>query len=157
MDMQLRNGKVLQPTLDSNAGLTNTMATSRETTGQPNEMKRPEPNRDVNQPAAGVGRPVARHRDRDAGGRTEPEMNQARAETGLAELLRQFATQLVLELGHAPQRVIGYEDGRNMRNFLDLAEIEFEERRLDPRLWGSEMKKYLTGDALVYWLYLRRT
>ncbi|CDJ48235.1 hypothetical protein EBH_0077810 [Eimeria brunetti] len=64
---------------------------------------------------------------------------------------------MALRLGHAPQRAIGYEDGKNMRNFLDLVEIDFVERGLEARQWGEELKRYLTGDALGYWLYLRRT
>ncbi|CDJ35190.1 LOW QUALITY PROTEIN: uncharacterized protein EMH_0024440 [Eimeria mitis] len=64
---------------------------------------------------------------------------------------------MALGLGHAPQRAIGYEDGKNMRNFLDLVEIHFVERGLEARQWGEELKRYLTGDALGYWLYLRRT
>ncbi|CDJ65167.1 hypothetical protein, conserved [Eimeria necatrix] len=60
-------------------------------------------------------------------------------------------------LVHTSQRSIGYEDGKNMRNFLDLVELDFIERGLEKRQWGEELKRYLTGDALGYWLYLRRT
>ena len=44
-----------------------------------------------------------------------------------------------------------------MRNFLDLVEIDFVERGLEAQQWGEELKRYLRGDALGYWLYLRRT
>ncbi|CDJ29543.1 LOW QUALITY PROTEIN: uncharacterized protein EMH_0050550 [Eimeria mitis] len=64
---------------------------------------------------------------------------------------------MALGLGHARQMAIGYEDGKNMRNFLDLVEIDFVERGLEARQWGEELKRYLTGDALDYWLYLRDT
>ncbi|CDJ47229.1 hypothetical protein EBH_0015150 [Eimeria brunetti] len=60
-----------------------------------------------------------------------------------------------LGLGHMPQRPIGFQDGKNMRNFLDLVQIDFVERGLEARQWGEELKRYLMGDALGYWLYLR--
>ncbi|CDJ34780.1 uncharacterized protein EMH_0092710 [Eimeria mitis] len=100
---------------------------------------------------------VPRNRDREAVARKEPEMNQAAMEQAMAEFFRQFAAQMAMGLGHATQRAIGYEDGKNMRNFLDLVEIDFVERGLDARHWGEELRRYLRGDALGYWLYLRRT
>ncbi|CDJ34106.1 LOW QUALITY PROTEIN: uncharacterized protein EMH_0087850 [Eimeria mitis] len=60
-------------------------------------------------------------------------------------------------VGEPYKRAICYEDGKNMRNFLDLVEIDFDERGLDARHWGEELRRYLRGDALGYWLYLRRT
>lgn len=155
--MHLRNGKVVQPPPEPNAGMRNTVVSSKETAGHPIESKRTEPGRDISQPIAGVGRPIPRNRDRDVGGRKEPEMNQARMEPGMAEFFRQFASQMALGLVHTSQRSIGFEDGKNMRNFLDLVELEFIERGLEERQWGEELKRYLTGDALGYWLYLRRT
>ena len=155
--MHLRNGKVVQPPPEPNAGMRNTVVSSKETAGHPIESKRTEPGRDISQPIAGVGRPIPRNRDRDVGGRKEPEMNQARMEPGMAEFFRQFASQMALGLVHTSQRSIGFEDGKNMRNFLDLVVLDFIERGLEERQWGEELKRYLTGDALGYWLYLRRT
>ncbi|CDJ48244.1 hypothetical protein EBH_0019640 [Eimeria brunetti] len=127
MDMQLRNGKVVQPPLEPSAGMQNIVVFSKETAGHPIESKRTEPGRDTSQPTSGVGRPTPRNRDRDAGGRKDLEMNQAWMEPGVAELFRRFAAQMALGLGHAPQTAIRYEDGKNMENFLDLVEIDFVE------------------------------
>ncbi|CDJ45925.1 hypothetical protein EBH_0010360 [Eimeria brunetti] len=52
-------------------------------------------------------------------------MNHARMEQEIAELRRQVAAQVNMGQRPAPQRPIAYEDGRNMRNFLDLVELEF--------------------------------
>ncbi|CDJ50702.1 hypothetical protein EBH_0035640 [Eimeria brunetti] len=157
MDMHLLNGKVVQPPLEPSAGMPNIVVSSKEAAGHPTESKRTEPGHDTSQPTSGVGRPIPRNKDRDAGGRMDLEMNQPWMEPGMAELFRRFAAQMALGLGHAPQRAIGYEDGKNMRNFLDLVEIDFVERGLEARQWGEELKRYLMGDALGYWLYLRRT
>ena len=157
MDMHLRNGKVVQAPLEPSSGMPNLVAPSKETAGHPIESKRAEPGRDTSQPAAGIGRPIPRNRDRDAGGRKDYEMNQAWMDQGMADTHRQNAAQTAQGSGQAPQRAIGYEDGRNMRNFLDLAEIDFVERGVEARQWGDELKRYLTGDALGYWLYLYRT
>ncbi|CDJ50398.1 hypothetical protein EBH_0033300 [Eimeria brunetti] len=54
------------------------------------------------------------------------------------------------------KRAIGFEDGKNMRNFLDLVEINFVERGLEARQCGEKLKRYVTGDAVGYRLYLRR-
>ncbi|CDJ59495.1 hypothetical protein, conserved [Eimeria maxima] len=84
-------------------------------------------------------------------------MNQALKDPEIADLHRKNAAQMDLGSGHTPHRAIVYEDGRNMRNFLDLAEIDLAERGVETRQWGDELKRYLTGEALGYWLYLRRT
>ncbi|CDI86223.1 hypothetical protein EPH_0018880 [Eimeria praecox] len=150
MDMLLRNGKVVQPSLEPGAGMPNVVVTSKETGGQPTEPKRIDP-------TGGVGRQIPRNRDRDAGGHKDYEMNQAWMEAGMAEAFRQFATHMALGLRSAPPRAIGHEDSRNMRNFLDLVELDFVERGIEARQWGKELKRYLTGDTLGYWLYSRRT
>ncbi|CDJ47363.1 hypothetical protein EBH_0072420 [Eimeria brunetti] len=131
MDIHLRNGKVVQPPPEPNAGMPNIVVSGKETTGHPIESKRTEPGRDISQPITGVGRPRPRNRDRDVGGRKEPEMNQAWMEPGMAEFFWQFASQMALGLGHTSQRSIGFEDGKNMRNFLDLVELDFIERGLE--------------------------
>lgn len=84
-------------------------------------------------------------------------MNQALKDPKIVDLHRKNAAQMDLGSGHTPHRAIVYEDGRNMRNFLDLAEIDLAERGVETRQWGDELKRYLTGEALGYWLYLRRT
>ncbi|CDJ46927.1 hypothetical protein EBH_0014040 [Eimeria brunetti] len=78
-------------------------------------------------------------------------------EQEIAELRRQMAVQMTMGQRPAPRRPIAYEDGRNMRNFLDLVELEFFDLGIGTRQWGEELSRYLKDDALDYWLYLRRT
>ncbi|CDJ62567.1 Reverse transcriptase, related [Eimeria necatrix] len=135
----------------------NIVVSSEEPAGHPTESLRTEPGRCIDQSTAGVARPAPRVWDRDVGGRKVPEMNPAWADPSLTEFLRELAFQMARGIVQASQRFIGYEDGKNMRNFLDLAELDFIERGLEERQWGEELKRYLKGDALGYWLYLRRT
>ncbi|CDJ54097.1 hypothetical protein, conserved [Eimeria brunetti] len=55
------------------------------------------------------------------------------------------------------RRITSSEDGSNMQAFLDLMEQEFPKQELLEMQWGYELRKYLTGKALVHWLYMRRT
>ncbi|CDJ67037.1 Gag-pol, related, partial [Eimeria necatrix] len=123
----------------------------------PMETPRTEPDRCVSPPTAGVARSAPRVCDRDVRGRKEPVVDQAWADPVLPEFFRELASQMARGVVQACHRSIGYEDGKNMKDFLDLAELDFTERGLEERLWGEELKKYLRGDALRYWLYLRRT
>ncbi|CDJ62675.1 hypothetical protein ENH_00021010 [Eimeria necatrix] len=123
----------------------------------PMETPRTEPDRGVNPPTAGVSRSAPRVWDRDVRGRKGTVDDHDWADPVLPEFFRELASQMARGVVQACQRNIGYEDGKNMRDFLDLAELDFIERGLEERLWGEELKRYLRGDALRYWLYLRRT
>ncbi|CDJ67238.1 Reverse transcriptase, related, partial [Eimeria necatrix] len=123
----------------------------------PMEMPRTEPDRCISPPTAGVARSAPRVWDRHVRGRKGPVVDQAWADPVLPEFFRELASQMARGVVQACQRSIGYEDGKNMRDFLDLAELDFIERGLEERLWGEELKRYLRGDALRYWMYLRRT
>ncbi|CDJ48874.1 hypothetical protein EBH_0081030 [Eimeria brunetti] len=78
-------------------------------------------------------------------------------EPEIADLLKQMAVQMTSGNRSAPQRTIAYEDGRNMRTFLDLVEQELLDQQIGDLQWGYELREYLTGDALSYWMCLRRT
>ncbi|CDJ63606.1 hypothetical protein ENH_00045770 [Eimeria necatrix] len=153
MDTHLRNGKEVQPPPEPNGGMPNVVVSSKETAGHPIESKRTEPGSDI----ARVGRPMPRNQDRDVGGRKEPEMNRVWMKPEMAEFFRRLAFQVARGIVEEAQRPIEYEDGKNMRDFLDLVELDFTERGLEQRQWGEQLKRYLTGDALGYWLYLRRS
>ncbi|CDJ67969.1 hypothetical protein, conserved, partial [Eimeria necatrix] len=107
-------------------------------------------------PTKGVARPAPRVWERGAGGQISPDTNQTCAEPGVTVSVRELVA-MAREIAQVTQRSIGYEDGTNMKNFLDLAELDFLERGLEEQQWGEELKRHLKGDALGYWLYLRRT
>ncbi|CDI86683.1 hypothetical protein EPH_0021200 [Eimeria praecox] len=123
--MHLRNGKVVRPPLQPGAGMSEIIAHNRDAVGHLPESKRTEASRDANLPAAGGGCVGPKNRDHDAGGRKGLEMNNARLEHEIAELRRQLAAQMGQR--PAPQKHIAYEDGKDMRNFRDLVEIELIE------------------------------
>ncbi|CDI87875.1 hypothetical protein, conserved [Eimeria praecox] len=122
------------------------VAYNRDAAGHLPESKRTEPSRDTNPPAAGVGLVAPKNRDHDAEGRKDLEMNYARMEHEIAELRRQMAAQMSMGQRPAPQRHIAYEDGKNMRNFLDLLELEFIELGIRAQQWGEEQRRYLKDD-----------
>ncbi|CDJ67800.1 hypothetical protein ENH_00041710, partial [Eimeria necatrix] len=130
---------------------------NEEAADYPMESPRTEPDHCIDPPTAGMARSGPRVWFRDIGGSKEPVGDQAWMDPGLSEFLRELAAQMARGVVQASQRSIGYEDGKNMRDFLDLAELDFIERGLEERLWGEELKRYLRGDALRFWLYLRRT
>lgn len=47
------------------------------------------------------------------------------------------------------------EAGNNMKRFLQLLELEFASHGIPTSSWGMEMRRYLTDEALDYWLYLQ--
>ncbi|CDJ67980.1 hypothetical protein ENH_00045930, partial [Eimeria necatrix] len=130
---------------------------NEEAADYPMESPRTEPDHCIDPPTAGVARSGPRVWFRDIGESKEPVGDQAWMDPGQSEFLRELAAQMARGVVQASQRSIGYEDGKNMRDFLDLAELDFIERGLEERLWGEELKRYLRGDALRFWLYLRRT
>lgn len=57
---------------------------------------------------------------------------------------------------YAPQQTLRHEDGETMSTFLANYEIECLEGLVPPELWATRMRRYLTGDALDYYLHMRR-
>ncbi|CDJ51691.1 OSJNBa0079C19.6 protein, related [Eimeria brunetti] len=112
-----------------------------------------EPNRDIGPPATGEIRPVPRSRDHDAGGRKDHGAPYVKLEPEMVDVLKQMAEGIK----SCQRRITASEDGSNMRAFPDLMEQEFLEQELLEVQWGHELRKYLTGKALVHWLYMRRT
>ncbi|CDI83779.1 hypothetical protein, conserved [Eimeria praecox] len=155
--MHLRNRKVVRPLLQPGAGIPEIVSPNRDTARHLPESKQTERSRATSLPAAGVGRAAPKNRDHDAGGRKDLEMNYARMEHEIAELCRQMDSQMTMGQRPAPQRLIAYEDEKNMRNFLDLLELEFIDLGIRAQQWGEELRRYLKDDALGYWLYLHRT
>ena len=57
---------------------------------------------------------------------------------------------------YAPQQTLRLEDGKTMSSFLANYETEFLEGRVPSDMWATRMQRYLTGDALAYYLHMRR-
>lgn len=57
---------------------------------------------------------------------------------------------------NTPMRSLDFEYGPEMSSFLANYEIECLEADLPTTMWGTKMRCYLKGEALNYYLYLRR-
>ena len=49
-----------------------------------------------------------------------------------------------------------YEDGQNISRFLSVYEVDCLEDKIPADMWGIKIRRHLTGDALDYYLQLRR-
>ncbi|CDJ67777.1 hypothetical protein ENH_00041360, partial [Eimeria necatrix] len=116
---------------------------NEEAADYPMESPRREPDHCIDLPTAGMARSAPRVWFRDIGGSKEPVGDQAWVDPGLTEFLRELAAQMARGVVQASQRSIGYEDGKNMRDFLDLAELDFIERGLEERLITLERMKVM--------------
>lgn len=76
------------------------------------------------------------------------------AEARVASLSQAFVSLCNRVPPPRAQPSLSPEDGRNIRTFLDVAELEFLNSDLPRTEWGKELRRYLRGDALSYWLLL---
>ncbi|CDJ67236.1 hypothetical protein ENH_00032970 [Eimeria necatrix] len=156
-DMHLRSGKVVLPPPAPGPEMHHIGEPNDESADCPMVTPRTEPDRCNSPPPAGLPRSAPRDCDRDDGGRKTSGVERNRVDPNLPSFYRELASQMAQGAVQASHRAIGFEDGENVRDFFDLAELDFIERGLEERVWGEEIKRYLRGEALRFWLYLRRT
>ena len=77
--------------------------------------------------------------------------------TGLKDMVDQLTRLSQPQLHpYAPQQTLRHEDGKTMSSFLANYEIECLEGNVPPVMWATRMRRYLTGDALDYYVHMRR-
>ena len=56
----------------------------------------------------------------------------------------------------AAPRVQRDEDGRDITNFFSIYEVDCIRSKVPPDLWGEHVGDHLVGEALAYYLHMRR-
>ncbi|CDJ33194.1 uncharacterized protein EMH_0015070 [Eimeria mitis] len=102
----------------------------------------------------------ARIQDLDAEGTRDLEKPPSKWEMELLKLLPQMTDESRTNSqkeGSNRRGIAATDDGTNTRAFLFLVEGEFRELQIPEDQWGLELRKYLTGKAMVHWELMQRS